>query len=320
VVALAGDDAGDQRLPAVLRAAIAVVVGFLLRGHRCRRPQRSDRRVEIDLRLCVKGLDLAQSRLGLAVPAARPADRMANWLVRRVAADDPGREIASLLQLGKIAVACRPGEPPVDVKLVIVLAAAVSPATAALYHDRGWSEYLLQCFPRLLWVFIALDGQRQAFGDVLLSRPILVGKDRQRRAEDDRLRVLCRPPCIIFGHVDQKPQPACQGCAAQPERLVVAFEEGANGDKSLRACMAEDRVDKLLDLVAVGLEHGCAIAVVANRARGAAVAVPPRRAAPRGAPVRERRSRMMPSCRQPTPRRRSAAPRRRCRGMLRACR
>lgn len=113
MVALAGDDIGDQRLPAVLRAAVAVTAEFRLCGFRRGFPQRGERRVEVDLTVAVKRLDRAKARLGLPVPAAGPADRVTNGFVRRIAADEARGEVARLLQLGQVAASCRLGEPPV---------------------------------------------------------------------------------------------------------------------------------------------------------------------------------------------------------------
>jgi hypothetical protein len=73
-------------------------------------------------------------------------------LVSRITADETGGKIACLLQLGQIAVARRPGEPPVQVQFVVRLAAAIGPATAALHHDRGEAEYSFEACARLLWV------------------------------------------------------------------------------------------------------------------------------------------------------------------------
>ena len=137
---------------------------------------------------------------------------MTNWLVGGVAADQPRREIAGLLQCGERFAGSRTGEPPMQVQFVFWRIAAVEPCAAALDDNSCWAKQVFEDCARLAGMLVAFDAKCQTFDYVLLACVILVAEDRDGRTEDHGRRVLRRPSGVVLGYVDEKSQSARKLC------------------------------------------------------------------------------------------------------------
>ena len=107
----------------------------------------------------------------------------------------------------------------------------------------------------LVRALIAFDREREAERDVFLSRAILVAEHGKRWTKDDFFRVIGRAPGVIYCNVDHELEATFETCWRQPERLgVVVLEERAKGYPALATGMPKDRLDKNLQLMAVGFQ------------------------------------------------------------------
>src|SRR6516225_7808902 len=103
---------------------------------------------------------------------------MYNRYVRGVAADDPGRQPACLLELGVfILAACWYFQEPVQMQLWFnLIGFGVGPLPAAFHHYGRRTEQLFQLFPCCLWVCVTFGAQDRPFGQVSFSRLLVVSE------------------------------------------------------------------------------------------------------------------------------------------------
>src|SRR5262249_8171682 len=183
----------------------------------------------------------------LLVPATRPPDRMANWLVGGIAADESRREIARVFELPELVLAFRRLlEPVMNMELVARLAGlGIRPFAAGTHDDRCRAEQLFKLCARFLRVRVTFDAECGSLREVLLACPLVVREHRDRRAEHDRLGIVCGTAGVVFGDLKHELQAASERRWRDPERLAfVALVERSDRDKSLVRCMAKECVDE----------------------------------------------------------------------------
>src|SRR5262249_57864758 len=92
---------------------------------------------------------------------------------------------------------CRRCQAPVQMQFRF-RTTAVDESAARCNHDGCRTEHLLEHLPRLRWLLIAFDAEREAEHDILLSRAVLAVEGCDRRAGHRPPRRLRRPPCPRF--------------------------------------------------------------------------------------------------------------------------
>ena len=135
---------------------------------------------EIDLGLG-HGQDPRQPGLPLAVPRARPPDRMHGGVVAGVAASQSGSQCPRFLEHGVFGWApCRGLQPVVQVQFGLDLAGLLVDCRAAafLHHQRQWAEQRFQLGPRRRCALVAFGRQCQPLGQILFARLFAVGEGR----------------------------------------------------------------------------------------------------------------------------------------------
>ena len=254
MVGFTGQNAADQGLVLGRRGGIAATIARDRRND-CRQPRMC--LVKVDLDVEPLRHDAAQSRFCLAMPGARPPDRMDHRLVAGIAADVARRHVAGLLKLAPFVADGGLGQAIMQVQFVLHLAGfGVAAMSAAGDGDRRRSQQIAELGQCRGGLPVALDRECEPLRDINFSRAILVCKHCDRRAEYDRPRKACRSPRIIFSRVDQKLEAAGERCRSDAERFCAAvLVKRAQRDPPLTPSVSEQRLDECLDLAAVGLEH-----------------------------------------------------------------
>src|SRR5262245_56130293 len=129
------------------------------------------------------------------MPGTCPPDRMADWNRRRIGIDEVRADFPRAFELGLLLLAPRwHGHSPMQMQLVLCDSVAVAPNTPAA-NDRGYrTENGFELCPRGFWIFVALDGDREALRDIVLGRGLIIVEGRQGWTEHHRLRILGRAP------------------------------------------------------------------------------------------------------------------------------
>src|SRR5262245_58680516 len=123
---ITGQDALEGLVPvenfaAVMVAIAVLIVTVVLIMRTGSLFERFERPLKYNLAIWAGGFDLTQSRLGLAVPRAGPANRMHDGNLAMVATGQVSCELARLLEQGKPLVCCGLSQAPMQVKLVVDL-------------------------------------------------------------------------------------------------------------------------------------------------------------------------------------------------------
>ena len=107
-------------------------------------------------------------------------------------------------------------------------------------------------------MLIAFNAERDTGGNVLFPGAVLRLEYCQRRTEYDRLRMLRRQACVIFGAVDDELEPAGQTSGNDFEWLLLPFNKSPQRKEAFRTSMAEDRINKGRKLIPIGfdIDHG----------------------------------------------------------------
>src|SRR5262249_40619380 len=147
--------------------------------------------IEVDLAIGIERLDRAEDGFPLTMPGTRPSEWMSDTFPAGIAADQPGGDVARLLELAqRLVVGGRNGQPPVRMQLVFDLAVAVGPFSAAANNNGRCSEQLFElgeCLPRVL---VAVDRQDHPLREVGLFGAVAVPENCDGWTEDDRMGCL----------------------------------------------------------------------------------------------------------------------------------
>src|SRR5262249_52762333 len=111
----------------------------------------------------------------LAMPGTRPSEWMSDTFPGGIAADQPGGDVARLLELAqRLVVGGRNGQPPVRMHLVLDLAVAVGPFPAAANNNGRCPHQLVELGECLPGVLVAVDCQDHALREVGLFGAVAV--------------------------------------------------------------------------------------------------------------------------------------------------
>ena len=146
--------------------------------------------------------------LGVPLRCQLPGQRI-GWLIGTPDGSAPAIADANArasLQLGVFVRSfgrCR--QAPVQMQLVFNFPGLrISPHTTTRDNDGRWAEFRFQICPAVIGVLVAINGERQPLANVRLLGRILVAERADRRTEHCRLRMVCRPPCIILGNLGNR--------------------------------------------------------------------------------------------------------------------
>jgi hypothetical protein len=200
-------------------------------------------------------LDLAQARLALAMPTSGPADGMNDGDIARVAADQPGGQLARSLEQRQLLAGCRLSQAPMGVQFVMAFACLwIGPSPTGAHDNGGAAEDLLQLVAGRCWIGVKLDREDGALDDVGLGGAAAVAEGGERRAEHHGFASVRRLPRHPLGDIDQAGEIAVERQRHDLEGLAAAFVKRPQRDVAGRG-VAKQRFAENLDLVAIGNEH-----------------------------------------------------------------
>src|SRR5215831_7111585 len=86
-----------------------------------------------------------------------------------VGAGDSGDERASLLQFFEIVALSGLSKPPMQMQLVLRLAAAIDPLASAYHFESGFAQNVLQSLPPRFGVLVQFGGNDKPEKEILLA-------------------------------------------------------------------------------------------------------------------------------------------------------